>query len=95
MKKFLVIYSNKDKERGSNELTCDHVEFLKEIKKKNKLLLCGPLLNQEKSVLILKEESREKALEIVYRDPFIQTHYYGKFDLSEILEANDDNNWLM
>lgn len=92
MKKYLVIYSKKDEERMSKELISDHVEFLKEMKRK--LFLCGPLSDEKRAILIIKEESREKALNIIYRDPFIQTKYYGKFDLTEIMKANDSNNWL-
>ena len=87
MKNFFVIYSNKTKNPASEELIKDHVSFLKEIEKKKKLVLYETLVENDDALMIIREVSREKALDIIYRDPFIQTKYYRNFKLSEFEET--------
>lgn len=94
-KRFFIIYSNKSQKPASKELNNDHVSFLKEIEKEKKLLFYSLLKEKDNAILIIKEVSREKVLDIIYRDPFIQTKLYKNFKLSEITETNSEENILL
>jgi len=83
MSKFVIIYSKKDK--GSEELDSDHQEFLIEMQHREKVLISGSLADQDQFLLIIEEESKEKAFNIIYRDPYIQTGHYKTFKLTELI----------
>ena len=95
MRKFLVIYSKKEKKKAPFELLKDHICFLKELEKKEKLILCGPLLDQDRALLLINASSKENVLNLIHRDPFIQTKYYQAFEVTEFLEANSQNHFLL
>jgi len=81
MSKFSITYLKREKEQASNELESDHQEFLKEMKRRQKVISSTPLNGEY--LIIIEEETKEKALNIVYRDPYIQTRYYQTFELTE------------
>lgn len=82
MIKFLIVYSEKNNEKYSDELDKDHEEFLQIMQKY--LLFFGSLPELGQYFLIIKEESKKKALDIVYRDPYIQAQVYQTFKLTRI-----------
>jgi uncharacterized protein YciI len=81
MSKFSITYLKREKEQASNELESDHQEFLKEMKRRQKVISSTPLNGEY--LIIIEEETKEKALNIVYRDPYIQTRYYQTFKLTQ------------
>jgi len=95
MNKYIAVL--KDKRRGSLDgaLLNAHVEHLKEVKKNGRLYLCGPFEDNDGAMQILLANTYEEAKEILLSDPFIKNKYYQNYDLFSLIEANDDNNYLL
>jgi hypothetical protein len=64
------------------------------MKNKRVLFLCG-LLKNEGALIILEVKSYEEADSYILQDPLIINNCYGEYIIYELIEANDDNNWLM
>lgn len=57
--------------------------------------LCGPFKDNDSAIQIIVADSQEEAEFIVNADPFIAHNYYQQYELKELIEANEGNNWLM
>ncbi|MBI2519964.1 MAG: hypothetical protein HYV97_06095 [Bdellovibrio sp.] len=55
----------------SESLIRRHVEHLRELARRQQLVMCGPFTNYSGGMIIIKASSLEEAHEIAKRDPFI------------------------
>ena len=94
MKSYLVLLSEKQPQLSSDHLLKAHMDFLKQLRANDQLLLCGPFADNKGAVLIINAESKIHAEEMINQDPFIQQKYYKQFVVHEFIAASDDNNWL-
>lgn len=94
MKNYTVIYSDNTKE-ASEELTKDHINYLNTLETRGDLLLCGMMIDLNKALFIIKAGSKKEVLNLIHRDPFIQTKIYKSFEISEFLVADKNNNFLL
>lgn len=94
MKSFLVLLSGKQKNLFNENLLAAHIEYLKTLKAQGYLHLCGPFVDDQCAILILKASSEQIVKELIQRDPFIQEQYYQKWAIHEFTEANESNHWL-
>lgn len=95
MKSFLILLGDKRTAAVEQELLIKHVNYLKDLHDQGNLVTCGPLLDNQGAVIILRAESREHAEELIKNDPFLIEGHYQHYVLKEYLEASDDNNWLL
>jgi uncharacterized protein YciI len=95
MAKFIFILSNKRKGKLTEELLNGHVKHLKDLKNKGLLFLCGPFEDNDGAIQILEAKTKEEATKHFLQDPFILNNYFEKYTSYELIEANDDNDWLM
>ncbi|MBI9045234.1 MAG: hypothetical protein JEZ06_12160 [Anaerolineaceae bacterium] len=95
MSKFIAILKNRRNGELSTELLNQHVEHLIKLSKNKKLVLCGPFKTSDGAIQILEASTLNEAMELVHSDPFIKSKYYADFDLDELVEANDSNNFLL
>ena len=93
MSKFVVLYKLKERKGFTGDLVKNHVEHLRNLSKKNILLLCG-LLKGNGAMLILKAKSLKEAKEYILQDPVIIQKKY-EYKIHELIEANEDNNFLL
>lgn len=94
MKSFLVLLSEKQPQLLNESLLQDHISYLKILRKKGYLPLCGPFSDNQGAVLIIRTDLKSHAEELINGDPFIQRNYYKKYEIHEFTEAGDENNWL-
>lgn len=94
MNKYITILKEKRKGTLKHDLLNEHVSHLRKLNKLRKLFLCGPFKNDDGALQIILAETKEKAIQIVEQDPFIREGYYQSFEIYELIEANEDNNWL-
>lgn len=94
MKKFVVKLSDKNKELMNKELIIGHVEYLKYLKNKGVLPICGPCTDGS-AIMIFEVENKEEVLEFVEGDPFTKANYYKKREVTELCEATLENNFLL
>ncbi|WP_417068488.1 YciI family protein [Niveibacterium terrae] len=95
MAKYVALLSGKKSHTLTEELLSAHVEHLRVQQSAGYLILCGPFRDNDGALQILETESREHAEAILKSDPFIAQRYYERYALSELIEANEANGWLM
>lgn len=95
MKKYIIILSDKKKGTLNELLLNEHVMHLRDLKNKGFLFLCGPFSDNDGAMQILLASSKEKAIELINCDPFIKDGYYQNYTIQELIEANEENNFLM
>lgn len=95
MKKFVVILKDKKKGELTKELLSKHVEHLKELNENSKLFICGPFNDNDRAMQILICDTLDEAKYLVESDPFIKEGYYANYEVNELIEANEGNNWLL
>lgn len=95
MKKFVAILKSKKSGTLTKELLFKHVDHLRKLQLDGKLFICGPLDNNDQALQILKCNTVEEAKSLVNNDPFISEGYYADYELHELIEANERNNWLL
>jgi uncharacterized protein YciI len=94
MAKFICILKNEKKENLTKDLIKGHIEHLKEMKNNGILFLCGLLKNNESGMVILEVKSYEEAESYILQDPLIVNNCYGDYIIYELIEANEENNYL-
>lgn len=57
--------------------------------------MCGTFRDSSQAIQILICDHFGEATAIMESDPSIQDGDYAAYGLKELLEANEDNNWLM
>lgn len=94
MNKYIAML--KDKARGSlnDTLLNQHVSHLKRMNQEGKLFICGPFKDNDGAIQILLANTKEEAEKLIQQDPFIVNKYYKQYSIYELLEANEDNNYL-
>ena len=71
----------------------NHVEHLRGLSKNKVLFLCG-LLKGNGAMLIIEAKTQKEAESYIKQDPLIIQENYG-YEIYELKEANDDNNFLL
>lgn len=94
MKKYIVILRDKKKETLKADLLNQHVNHLRTLTQLGKLFLCGPFKNDDGAMQIIVSETKEESERIIEQDPFIKEKYYQSYAIHELIEANENNNWL-
>ncbi|WP_026676304.1 YciI family protein [Fictibacillus gelatini] len=95
MKSFAVILKNKRKEALTDDLLNMHVKYVKQLYKEGVLKLCGPFTDNDGALMIFNCHKSEDVQHFLANDPFIKEKYYGTYEVTEFIEANDENNWLL
>jgi uncharacterized protein YciI len=94
MSKFVALF-NKSGESVSDELMTRHVEHLRNLRKQGKLVLCGPLKDSNEVLQILSAENCEEAHRLALDDPFTEEGFFSDCSLHELVEATEENNYLL
>jgi uncharacterized protein YciI len=94
MAKYVVIYKDRVRKGLTQDLIKKHIEHIKNLHKNGNLFLCGFLKKSDKAMLILEAESYKDAKDFVLQDPLIETKHYN-YDIYELNEANESNNWFL
>jgi len=94
MKSFLVIFSRKNKGKLTQEMLEGHIAFLKKLKHLGYLIVCGPFIDNERGMIVLKCADKELATQLINEDPFVKKKYYAHYEITEFMEAKEENSWL-
>ena len=95
MEKYIVILRNKAKGTLTTELLHAHINHIKRLKQEDVLFLSGPFKNNDGALLIFEANSYKEAEGYLLQDPMIIEKYYEDYDIYELIEANESNNFLM
>ena len=95
MKTFLVILNEKSNQQLDGDLLHKHVEHLKQLTKKEHLLVCGPFVDDSGAMLVLQAINASDVEALIQADPFIQEKFYGSHSITEFYKADASNNYLM
>lgn len=94
MGKYVVVLSETDKSVFNEGLVKRHVEHLRKLSNEKIIELCGPLKDVNKALWIVNADSIDDVVKYIKQDPFISEGFYLKYDIDELIEANEDNNFL-
>jgi len=92
----MIIERGKLYNKINKEMVIKHVEYIRNLDDKEKLVLCGPLKGYPgvAGMIIFKAESREEAKKICKAEPFV-AEGYATFKLSTLQVGNRENNYLL
>lgn len=89
----MFMYLMNNQKPLNSELIKSHVEYLKELKRLEKLVLCGPFTDYPGGMVIFLAEDLDEATNIAKSDPFIASGCKS-FEIRTIEPANEENNYL-
>jgi hypothetical protein len=95
MAKFVFILQEKNPAVLTKTMYFSHVNHLRRYTKAGKLFLVGPLIGKDKILQIVEAASQEEAKQVVNEDPYVKQKHYCSYEMYELLEPNEANNWLM
>ncbi|MCL2765901.1 MAG: YciI family protein [Treponema sp.] len=80
----------------NKEMVIKHVEHIKDLDKKGKLVLCGPLKGYPgiAGMIIFKAENDKEAKGICKSEPFV-AEGYATYKLGTLQAGNKENNYLL
>ena len=78
----------------NNHIIKSHVEYLKELNRQGKLVLCGPFKDYPGGMVIISAEDLIEATNIAKSDPFIASGCKS-FEIRTLELANEENNYLL
>lgn len=90
----MFVYLMKNIKPVSEDLIRRHVDYLKELKSKEKLVLCGPFSDYPGGMVVLKADDLAEAFNLASSDPFISSGCKS-FELRTLEEANEANGYLL
>ena len=92
----MLIIRGKTYNKINKEMVIKHVENIKKLDEKGKLVLCGPLKGYPgvAGMIIFKAESHEEAEKICKSEPFV-AEGYATYKLVTMQVGNKDNNYLL
>jgi len=88
------VYLMHDQRPIDNYLIKCHVEYLKELNRQGKLILCGPFKDYPGGIVIICAEDFIEAASIAESDPFIASGCKS-FEIRTLELANEENNYLL
>lgn len=88
------IYLMHNQKPINNDLIKSHVEYLKELNRQGKLVLCGPFTDYPGGIVIIYAEDIIEATNIAKADPFIASGHKS-FEIRTLELANEENNYLL
>lgn len=90
----MYVYLMKNANSLNEEIIKSHVEHLKELKSKGKLILCGPFTDYPGGMVVFLAEDLAEAKSIAESDPFIASGC-KTYEIRTLEPANDENNYLL
>ena len=92
MAKFVCILKDEKDEKEealSEDLLKGHIDYLRKLKQRGILILCGPLRDGKNNtgMVIIEGNSLEEAKQHFFEDPFITEEWYRDYSIYELQEA--------
>ncbi|MDO3409724.1 YciI family protein [Saccharibacillus sp. CPCC 101409] len=69
--RYVILLSHATNEKMSLELIRAHVNHLRSLDQEGKLVLCGPFTDYAGGMVIIRASSKEEAVQIAERDPYV------------------------
>jgi uncharacterized protein YciI len=92
--KYVVLYKLEKRKGMTSDLVKKHVEHLRNLSHKKLLFLCGLLKGKGGAILIVEAETKKEAEKYILQDPLVIQKNYS-YTINELIEANEDNNFLL
>ena len=83
-----------DQKPLQKDIIFSHVNYLKELDQKERLIFSGPFKNHEGGVVIIYAPSLDEAHNIAQSDPFIKEGF-KTYHIIEVEHAHQKNNYLI
>ena len=86
------LYIMHDQKQLNEAIILEHVQHLKQLKKEERLVLCGPFTDHPGAIVVFHATSKNEALQIANKDPFIRDQFKS-FDLYTLDVADERNDF--
>ena len=91
---YAYLMTRKDPEKMSRPLVEEHVAHLKQLRAQGKLVICGPFLNYDGGMVVIRAGSETEARQTAEKDPFISSGFES-YELRVWQLASEENNYLL
>lgn len=68
---YVILLNKTEQDRRDMGIIRDHVRHLQELERTGQLVLCGPFSDYPGGMVIVRAASREEAVQIAERDPYV------------------------
>ena len=86
------LYIMQDQKQLNEAIILEHVQYLKQLRKDERLVVCGPFTDHPGGIVVFHATSKEEALVSAKQDPFIRDRYKS-FDLYTLDVADEHNDF--
>lgn len=86
------LYIMHDQKQLNEAIILEHVQHLKQLKKDERLVICGPFTDHPGGMVVFHATSKNEALQIANQDPFIRDQFKS-FDLYTLDVADERNDF--
>lgn len=93
--RYVILLNNIEGRASSEALIRQHVQYLRDLEKINKLVLCGPFTNYKGGMVIVKAKNLSEAQEIAQNDPFISNQIKSYEVRAWELSCEENNHLAM
>lgn len=90
----MYVYLMNNEKPINQDLIKSHVEFLRELKREGKLVLCGPFTDYPGGMVLFLAENLAEAIHIAESDPFIASGCKS-YEIRTLEVANEENDYLL
>lgn len=90
----LFVYLMQNQKPLKSDIVSRHVEFLKDLHRQKKLVLCGPFQDYPGGMVIIHAKDKEEAVAIAESDPLLSSGC-KTYELRTFQPANEENNYLL
>ena len=91
--RYVIFLTKFHKEDTPQPLVQAHVQYLKNLEEKDRLVLAGPYADNSGGMVMIKADNIETAIEIAREDPFVKSGSRS-FEVNALLLACKENNYL-
>lgn len=88
------VYLMKNQHPLNEALVNSHVEHLKALKERGRLILCGPFHDYPGGMVVFTADDLKEATDIANSDPFISSGC-KTYEIRTLELANEENNYLI
>lgn len=90
--KYLYVVLMCNRRPVSKEIVLEHIEYLKKLETIEKLVICGPCVDYQGGIVVLKARDLEEAQNLAKKDPFIAKGFKN-YEIRTMEWAHKDNNY--
>ncbi len=91
---YVILLSMKPDKKFSREVVERHVQHLERLDNDGRLVLCGPFLDYDGGMVVVRVGAMEEAKKIAEADPFV-SEGFESYEIRTLKQATRENGFLL